>query len=82
MLTMLFNQYPGFRGARLIKGRNVAYIEYSDALKAGIAKRGLHGFMINSVLALQISCSLGNTDSGYDAHSVHMMSGVRPPART
>ncbi|CAK9083958.1 U1 small nuclear ribonucleoprotein A (U1 snRNP A) (U1-A) (U1A) [Durusdinium trenchii] len=45
MLTMLFRQYPGFQEARLIKGRNVAFIEYADELQAGIAKHGLQGFM-------------------------------------
>ncbi|CAK9001262.1 unnamed protein product [Durusdinium trenchii] len=39
MLTMLFRQYPGFQEARLIKGRNVAFIEYADELQA---RRGGH----------------------------------------
>jgi len=55
MLTMLFRQYPGFQEARLIKGRNVAFIEYSDELQAGIAKHGLQGFMVTPEMALQIS---------------------------
>ena len=36
MLTMLFRQYPGFQEARLIKGRNVAFIEYADELQVRI----------------------------------------------
>jgi len=55
MLTMLFRQYPGFQEARLIKGRNVAFIEYSDELQAGIAKHGLQGFMVTLEMALKIS---------------------------
>jgi len=55
MLTMLFRQYPGFQEARLIKGRNVAFIEYSDELQAGIAKHGLQGFMVTPEMALKIS---------------------------
>lgn len=55
MLTMLFRQYPGFQEARLIKGRNVAFIEYADELQAGIAKHGLQGFMVTPEMALQIS---------------------------
>merc|ERR1712183_784822 len=55
MLTMLFRQYPGFQEARLIKGRNVAFIEYSDELQAGIAKHGLQGFMVTPEMALKIA---------------------------
>lgn len=55
MLTMLFRQYPGFQEARLIKGRNVAFIEYSDELQAGIAQHGLQGFMVTPDMALKIS---------------------------
>lgn len=55
MLTMLFRQYPGFQEARLIKGRNVAFIEYADELMAGIAKHGLQGFMVTPEMALKIS---------------------------
>jgi len=54
MLTMLFRQYPGFQEARLIKGRNVAFIEYADELQAGIAKHGLQGFMVTPEMALKI----------------------------
>lgn len=55
MLTMLFRQYPGFQEARLIKGRNVAFIEYADELQAGIAKHGLQGFMVTPDMALKIA---------------------------
>jgi len=55
MLTMLFRQYPGFQEARLIKGRNVAFIEYGDELQAGIAKHGLQGFMVTPDMALKIA---------------------------
>lgn len=55
MLTMLFRQYPGFQEARLIKGRNVAFIEYADELQAGIAKHGLQGFMVTPEMALKIN---------------------------
>jgi len=55
MLTMLFRQYPGFQEARLIKGRNVAFIEYADELQAGIAKHGLQDFMVTPEMALKIS---------------------------
>lgn len=55
MLTMLFRQYPGFQEARPIKGRNVAFIEYTNELQAGIAKHGLQGFMVTPEMALKIS---------------------------
>lgn len=55
MLTMLFRQYPGFSEARLIKGRNVAFIEYGDEQQAGIAKHGLQGFMVTPDMALKIA---------------------------
>eukprot|EP00913_Durusdinium_trenchii_P030390 g28467.t1 len=55
MLTMLFRQYPGFQEARLIKGRNVAFIEYADELQAGIAKHGLQGFMVTPEMPLKIA---------------------------
>jgi len=55
MLTMLFRQYPGFQEARLIKGRNVAFIEYGDEEQAGIAMHGLQDFMVAPEMALKIS---------------------------
>lgn len=55
MLTMLFRQYPGFGEARLIKGRNVAFIEYADEQQAGVAKHGLQGFMVTPEMALKIA---------------------------
>lgn len=55
MLTMLFRQYPGFQEARLIKGRNVAFIEYANEMQAGIAKHGLQGFMVTPEMALKIA---------------------------
>jgi len=55
MLTMLFRQYPGFQEARLIKGRNVAFVEYQDELQAGIAMHGLQGFMVTPEQSLRIS---------------------------
>lgn len=54
MLTMLFRQYPGFQDVRLIAPRNVAFIEYSDALQAGIAKHGLQDFKVTPEMALKI----------------------------
>lgn len=58
MLTMLFRQYPGFQEARLIKGRNVAFIEYTNELQAGIAKHGLQGFMVTPEMALKIAFAM------------------------
>ncbi|CAE8581448.1 unnamed protein product [Polarella glacialis] len=55
MLTMLFRQYPGFQEARLIKGRNVAFIEYGDEQQASIARHGLQGFMVTPDMALKIA---------------------------
>jgi len=55
MLKMLFRQYPGFQEARLIAGRNVAFIEYADELQAGIAKHGLQGFKVTPEMALKIA---------------------------
>lgn len=55
-LEMLFRQYPGFQEARLlVKGKNVAFIEYADELQAGIAKHGLQGYMVTPDMALKIS---------------------------
>eukprot|EP00916_Digyalum_oweni_P006028 GHVL01010391.1.p1 GENE.GHVL01010391.1~~GHVL01010391.1.p1 ORF type:complete len:218 (-),score=30.38 GHVL01010391.1:94-747(-) len=54
-LDMLFRQYPGYKEVRLLDFRNVAFVEFSDDIQAGIALAGLQGFKLTDKAALQIS---------------------------
>ena len=46
MLTMLFSQYVGYKEVRLIAAKKVAFIEFEDSIKAGIALQHLNGFKL------------------------------------
>jgi RNA recognition motif-containing protein len=62
-LQMLFSQCSGFLDLRLAKKRsedgeqhsNVAFIEFSDEVSAGMALKQLHGFQISSSHYLKLS---------------------------
>jgi len=47
MLSMLFQQYPGYKEARLVNGKpGIAFVEFEDAAQSAIAKQALHNFKI------------------------------------
>ncbi|ELU10438.1 hypothetical protein CAPTEDRAFT_179768 [Capitella teleta] len=56
MLSMLFNQFPGFREVRLVPGRHdIAFVEFENEVQAGAAKDALQGFKITPTNAMKIS---------------------------
>lgn len=47
MLSMLFQQYMGFKEARLVNGKpGIAFVEFDDPAQAMVAKQALHNFKI------------------------------------
>ncbi|XP_029427761.1 U1 small nuclear ribonucleoprotein A [Rhinatrema bivittatum] len=56
MLSMLFNQFPGFKEVRLVPGRHdIAFVEFDDDVQAGAAREALQGFKITQSNAMKIS---------------------------
>uniref|UniRef100_A0A0E9X0U2 RRM domain-containing protein n=1 Tax=Anguilla anguilla TaxID=7936 RepID=A0A0E9X0U2_ANGAN len=48
MLSMLFNQFPGFKEVRLVPGRHdIAFVEFDTEGQAGVARDALQGFRID-----------------------------------
>jgi U2 small nuclear ribonucleoprotein B'' len=47
MLTMLFQQYPGFVEVRMVPGKKgIAFIEFQDVVPASMALQQLNGFKL------------------------------------
>ncbi|GAB1605088.1 U1 small nuclear ribonucleoprotein A-like [Argonauta hians] len=56
MLSMLFNQFPGFKEVRLVPGRHdIAFVEFENEMQAGAAKDALQGFKITPSNAMKIT---------------------------
>ncbi|CAL8353598.1 unnamed protein product [Lota lota] len=56
MLSMLFNQFPGFKEVRLVPGRHdIAFVEFDNDVQAGAARDALQGFKITQTNAMKIS---------------------------
>ncbi|KAG9344288.1 hypothetical protein JZ751_010957 [Albula glossodonta] len=56
MLSMLFNQFPGFKEVRLVPGRHdIAFVEFETEGQAGVARDALQGFRITSTCAMKIT---------------------------
>uniref|UniRef100_A0A3B3RRK2 Small nuclear ribonucleoprotein polypeptide B2 n=1 Tax=Paramormyrops kingsleyae TaxID=1676925 RepID=A0A3B3RRK2_9TELE len=56
MLSMLFNQFPGFKEVRLVPGRHdIAFVEFETEGQAGTARDALQGFRITSTCAMKIT---------------------------
>ncbi|XP_020608892.1 U1 small nuclear ribonucleoprotein A-like [Orbicella faveolata] len=56
MLSMLFNQFPGFKEVRLVPGRSdIAFVEFENEVQSGTAKEALQGFRITPSRAMKIS---------------------------
>ncbi|XP_076450454.1 U1 small nuclear ribonucleoprotein A-like [Babylonia areolata] len=56
MLSMLFNQFPGFKEVRLVPGRHdIAFVEFETDVQAGAAKEALQGFKITPSNAMKIT---------------------------
>lgn len=56
MLSMLFNQFPGFKEVRLVPGRHdIAFVEFDNEVQAGAARESLQGFKITQSNSMKIS---------------------------
>eukprot|EP01116_Phalansterium_solitarium_P016152 TRINITY_DN3686_c0_g1_i1.p1 TRINITY_DN3686_c0_g1~~TRINITY_DN3686_c0_g1_i1.p1 ORF type:complete len:258 (-),score=53.76 TRINITY_DN3686_c0_g1_i1:139-912(-) len=57
MLSMLFQQFPGYREARLVpsKAQTVAFVEFDNEIEAGVALAGLQHFKITPTNLMVIS---------------------------
>jgi len=56
MLSMLFNQFPGFKEVRLVPGRHdIAFVEFENEAQSTAAKDALQGFKITPSNAMKIS---------------------------
>jgi len=57
MLSMLFQQFRGFKEARLVpaKGHTVAFVEFENEVEAGVAINGLQHFKITPTHLMVIS---------------------------
>lgn len=56
MLSMLFQQFPGFKEVRLVPNKKgIAFVEFTNELEAGVAMNGLQGFKITPENHMTIS---------------------------
>ncbi|RVE76790.1 hypothetical protein OJAV_G00012130 [Oryzias javanicus] len=56
MLSMLFNQFPGFKEVRLVPGKHdISFVEFESDMQAGVAKDALQGFRITATCAMKIT---------------------------
>jgi len=56
MLSMLFQQFPGFKEVRLVEGKpGISFVEFENEIKAGVAMNGLQHFKITPTNLMVIS---------------------------
>merc|ERR1719369_536728 len=56
MLSMLFNQFPGFKEVRLVPNRHdIAFVEFENDAQSASARDALQGFKISPTTAIKIS---------------------------
>jgi len=56
MLSMLFQQFPGFKEVRLVPGKSgIAFVEFESEAQSGVAKTGLQNFKITPTNLMKIS---------------------------
>lgn len=56
MLSLLFNQFPGFKEVRLIPGRSdIAFVEFENEYLSGTAKEALNGFSLSPTHKMRIT---------------------------
>ena len=55
-LSMLFNQFPGFKEVRLVPNRrDIAFVEYETDEQAALAKQSTHGFRISAQNEIKVT---------------------------
>jgi len=56
MLSMLFQQFPGYKEVRLVPGKQgIAFVEFEGEAQSGVAMSGLQGFKITPQNLMKIS---------------------------
>jgi len=56
MLSMLFQQFPGFKEVRMVSGKSgIAFVEFENEIEAGVALGGLQHFKITPTHLMVIS---------------------------
>lgn len=56
MLSMLFQQFPGYKEVRLVPGKGgIAFVEFESEMQSGVAMNGLQGFKITPQNLMKIS---------------------------
>jgi len=56
MLSMLFQQFPGFKEVRLVPGKSgIAFVEFESEMQSGVAMGGLQGFKITPTNLMKIT---------------------------
>jgi len=56
MLSMLFNQFPGFKEVRLVPGRSdIAFVEFDSEMQSAAARDALQGFKITPTTSMKIN---------------------------
>nr|ACO15476.1 U1 small nuclear ribonucleoprotein A [Caligus clemensi] len=56
MLSMLFNQFPGFKEVRLVPNRHdIAFVEFENEVQSAAARESLQGFKITPNASMKIS---------------------------
>jgi len=56
MLSMLFQQFPGFKEVRMVSGKTgIAFVEFENEIEAGVALNGLQHFKITPTNLMVIS---------------------------
>ena len=56
MLSMLFQQFPGYKEVRLVPGKaGIAFVEFDGEMQSGVAMAGLQNFRITPQKSMKIS---------------------------
>jgi len=55
MLSMLFQQFPGYKDLRVVPAKGVAFVEFENEIEAGVALQGLQHFMVKPEKPMVIS---------------------------
>ena len=56
MLSMLFQQFPGFKEVRIVPGnRGIAFVEFENEVQSGVAMNGLQSFKITPTNLMKIT---------------------------
>lgn len=56
MLSMLFQQFPGFKEVRMVEAKpGIAFVEFDSETQASVSLSGLQGFKINPTHSMTLS---------------------------